>query len=149
MNTRTFLISTITLPLCVSVANAQACCNWRGSGGWGPGGGYHKMYNTASVETLSGVVESVDSFRPMRGMGGGIHIKLKTDKEIVPVHLGPAWYIERLDTKIEKGDKVDVKGSRIEFSSKPAIIAAELKKGEVTLVFRDSAGYPAWSGWRK
>ncbi len=31
--------------------------------------------------------------------------------------------------KLEKGDKIEVKGSRVTFSGKPAMIAAELKKG--------------------
>ena len=86
---------------------------------------------------------------PMKGMNSGVHVILKTDKETISVHLGPEWYVERLDTKIEKGDKVDVKGSRVTFAGKPAIIAAEVKKGENTLVLRDSAGIPAWAGWRR
>jgi DNA helicase TIP49 (TBP-interacting protein) len=122
---------------------------WRGSGGWGMGSQYNRMYNPATVETVSGTVESVDKVTPMKGMHSGIHIAVKTDKESIDIHLGPEWYIERLDTKIEKGDKIEVKGSRVTLSGKPAIIAAELKKGDNTLVLRDSAGIPAWAGWRR
>jgi hypothetical protein len=43
---------------------------------------------------------------------------------------------------------VEVKGSRITFEGKPAIIAAEIKKGEETLKLRDENGFPVWSGWR-
>jgi hypothetical protein len=74
---------------------------------------------------------------------------VKTDKETIPVHLGPAWYIERLDTKLDKGEKVEVKGSRITFNGKPAIIAAEVRKGDSLLMLRGSAGIPVWSGWRR
>jgi len=74
---------------------------------------------------------------------------LKTDKETVSVQLGPEWYVERLDTKIQKGDEIEVKGSRVTISGKPTIIAAEVKKGDSTLVRRDSAGIPAWAGWRR
>ncbi len=122
---------------------------WRGSGGWGMGSHYSRMYNPATVVTVSGAVESVDKITPMKGMHSGIHIVVKTDKESVDVHLGPEWYIERLDTKIEKGDTVEVKGSKITYEGKPAIIAAEVKKGDHTLVLRDSAGIPAWAGWRR
>ncbi len=122
---------------------------WKGSGGWGMGSQYNKMYNPATVETVSGTVEAVKKFTPMKGMYSGIHIMLKTDKESVDVHLGPEWYIERLDTKIEKGDKIEVKGSKVTMMGKPAIIAAEVKKGDSTLVLRDSAGIPAWAGWRR
>jgi hypothetical protein len=74
---------------------------------------------------------------------------LKTDKETLAVHVGPEWYIERQDMKLEKGDKIEVKGSRVTFNDKPAIIAAEIKKGDGVLVLRDSSGIPAWAGWRR
>ncbi len=121
----------------------------RGSGGWGMGSSYQRMYNPATVETVSGVVESVDKITPRKGMYAGVHLVLKTDKETIAVHLGPEWYIERQDVKIEKGDKIDVKGSRITFDGKPAIIAAECKKGDSVLVLRDSTGVPSWAGWRR
>jgi hypothetical protein len=82
-------------------------------------------------------------------MYSGIHLMLKTEKETIAVHLGPEWYIERQDVKLEKGDKIEVKGSRITFDGKPAIIAAECKKGDSVLILRDSTGVPAWAGWRR
>jgi hypothetical protein len=130
-------------------AYAQRGQGGRGSGGWGMGSQYQRMYNPASVETLSGTVESVDKVTPMKGMHYGIHLTLKTDKGTVDVHLGPEWYIERQDAKIEKGDTIEVKGSRVSIAGKPAIIAAEVKKGDSTLVLRDANGIPAWAGWRK
>lgn len=86
---------------------------WRGSGSWGAGGAYQRMYTPATVETVAGQVASIDKVTSMKGMSYGIHVILKTDKESIPVHLGPGWYVERLDTKLEKGDTVEVKGSRI------------------------------------
>jgi len=122
---------------------------WSGSGGWAPGSPYQRLYNPSTVETVTGTVESVDRITPTKGMSYGVHVLLKTGQETIPVHLGPAWYIERLDTKLEKGDKADVKGSRITFNEKPAIIAAEVKKGQNTLVLRDGSGIPVWAGWRR
>jgi hypothetical protein len=122
---------------------------YRGSGGWGMGTSYQRMYNPATVETLTGTVEAVDKVTPMKGMYYGIHLLLKTDKETVSVHLGPGWYIERLDTKIEKGDKIEVKGSRVTMMGKPVIIAAEVKKGDSVLKLRDKNGIPLWSGWKR
>jgi hypothetical protein len=139
----------VSLLFAVSAVLAGPWRGWRGSGGWGMGSQYNRMYNPATVENVSGVVESVDKITPMKGMHSGIHLMVKTDKETISIHLGPEWYIERLDTKIQKGDKIEVKGSRVTFEGKPAIIAAEVKKGESTLVLRDSAGIPAWAGWRR
>lgn len=128
---------------------AQQGMQWRGGGGWGAGGPYNRVYDLKTVETVSGEVVSVDVITPMKGMCYGVHLTLKTQKESISVHLGPGWYIENQDTKIEPKDKVEVKGSRIVFDGKPAIIAAEVKKGEETLRLRDEKGFPFWSGWRK
>ncbi|MGE5237711.1 MAG: DNA-binding protein [Chloroflexota bacterium] len=132
-----------------SLTDAQPMKGWAGSGGWGMGGGYQRTYNPATVETISGEVVKIDKITPAKGMSYGIHLMLKTDKETISVHLGPSWYIERLDTKIEVGDKLEVKGSRVTFSGSPAIIAAEVKKGDSVLTLRDSNGFPAWAGWRR
>jgi len=82
-------------------------------------------------------------------MSQGVHMMLKTDKETISIHLGPSWYIENQDIKIEPKNKVEVKGSRITFEGKPAIIATEVKKGNEMLKLRDEKGFPVWSGWRR
>jgi hypothetical protein len=128
---------------------AQRGPNWRSSGGWGQGSQYSRMYNPKTVETISGEVVSVDQVTPLKGMSHGIHLTVKTDKETLSVHLGPSWYIENQDVKIEPKDKVQITGSRVEFEGKPAIIAAEVKKGDEVLKLRDENGVPAWAGWRK
>ena len=122
---------------------------WKGSGGWGMGSPYQRNFNPSTVETISGTVASVEQTKPMKGMYYGIHIMLKTEKETVEVHLGPGWYVERLDTRIEKGDKIEIKGSRVTMAGKAVIIAAEVKKGDNTLILRDSSGVPAWAGWKR
>ena len=143
------IVIAVSLLMVASIAFAGPWQGWRGSGGWGMGSQYNRMYNPATVETLSGAVEAVDKVTLMKGMNSGIHVVLKTDKETISVHLGPEWYVERLDTKIQQGDTIEVKGSRVTFAGKPAIIAAEVKKGDSVLVLRDNNGVPAWAGWRK
>jgi hypothetical protein len=122
---------------------------WQGSGGWGTGTPYQRLYDPSTVETITGVVESVEKITPRKGMYPAVAITVKTDKEFIPVHLGPEWYIGRLDIKVEKGDKLEIKGSRATLDGKPVIIAAEVKKGENTLILRDNAGIPVWAGWRR
>ncbi|MCX5855513.1 MAG: DNA-binding protein [Deltaproteobacteria bacterium] len=119
----------------------------RGSGGWGMGTPYQGMYNPANLETFSGEVIGLEQTVPMKRMNQGIALVVKTEKETVTVHLGPNWYMERLDAKIAKGDQVEVKGVRTTLAGKPVIIAAEVKKGENVLVLRDASGVPVWSGW--
>ena len=120
-----------------------------GMGGWGMGTTYGRMYNPQTVETISGEVVKVEKITPMKGMSNGIHILVKTDTGETSVHLGPSWYIDKQDTKIAVGDKVVVKGSKVDISGKPAVIAAEVQKDDEVLKLRDDNGYPAWAGWRK
>jgi hypothetical protein len=144
----TVMILGVSTLLLTTDAFAQGF-RWRGAGGWGPGGQYGRLYDTKTVETISGEVTRVQEMTPYRGMGRGVHLMLKTDKETISVHLGPAWYIERQDTKIATGDKIEVNGSRITYEGKPAIIAAEIHKGDEVLMLRDANGIPMWAGWRR
>ena len=151
MNKAITLIATMAL-LCLfagTEALAQPGMMWKGGGGWGVGTSYDRLYNPKTPETIVGEVVSVDKFTPENNMSSGVHFVLKAEAETISVHLGPDWYIENQDVKIEPKDKVEIKGSRITYDGKPAIIAAEVKKGEEVLMLRDASGFPAWSGWRR
>jgi len=137
----------LSVLLMASAAMAGPWKGWRGSGGWGYSNPYNQMYNPAAVETLIGEVASIDKTVPIRRMDYGVALTVKTEKETIAVHLGPGWYIERLDKPFAVGDKVEIKGVRVTFFGKPAIMAAELKKGDKILVLRDSSGIPVWAGW--
>ncbi len=113
--------------------------------GMGPGDPFSRMYNPAAVETLSGTVDSVTQ-TPGKGPSYGVHFTLKTDKETIPVHLGPAWYMDQQGFKPAAGDKVEVTGSRVTYEGKPAIIAGQVKKDGKTLNLRGANGVPAWAG---
>ena len=131
------------------VSTAQRGAMGRGGGDWGPGSPYARLFNPQTVETISGVVESVGKFSPTNGKSDGVHAVVKTNKETITVHLGPAWFIDNQDPQIGPGDKVEIKGSRITFEGKPAIVAAEVTKDGQTLPLRDASGVPVWSGWRR
>ena len=107
------------------------------------------MYDPKTVETIRGEVVRVDTMAFGKGMSYGIHLVVKTDKETIPVHLGPGWYIQNQDVPINPKDDILVKGSRISCDSKPALVAAEVQKGNEILKLRDDNGFPAWSGWRQ
>jgi hypothetical protein len=140
---------TVVAGSATTTALAQRGMNWGGSGGWGPGNAYGRMYDPKTVETLQGEVVSVDVFAPGNGMSSGVHLTLKTPRETVSVHLGPEWYISAQDTKIEPKDSIEIQGSRVTFDGKPAIIAARLRKGPEEIILRDESGFPAWAGWRR
>jgi hypothetical protein len=141
-----FLTSVLVFLSVASFSYAQMGMMWGGSDGWGRGGAYCGMYNTTTIETISGEVINIDKFAPYKGMSQGVRITVKTDKETVSVHLGPLWYLEKQDFKLEAKDKITVKGSVINFNGQKAIMATEVKKGDSTLRLWDDRGYPLWSG---
>lgn len=145
------LLAVISLFRFFSIADsfAQQGMEWKGSGGWGGGTHYGRMYDSKTVTTISGEVVSVDKVTPMKGMCYGVHLMVKTENETVSVHLGPGWFIENQDINIEPKDNIEVRGSRITLEGKDVIIAAEVKKGDEILKLRDENGFPAWSGSRR
>ncbi len=149
MKTPLAIASVVAAILAVSLeANAQ-CCRRGGSGGWGPGGGYGRLYDPKTVETVTGEVTKVEYVTPLKGMSQGVHLLLKTDQGMIHVHLGPAWYVENQDVKIAPKDHVEVKGSRVTIGGTPVVIAAEVRKGDDVLALRDESGVPRWAGWRR
>ena len=116
------------------------CPRWNQSG---------RMYNPKTVETINGKVLSVDSFTSRHRMSHGIHLQVETANETIPVHLGPAWYFDNQEIEIKPNDTVKVTGSRIRFDGEPAIITAQITKGNITVKLRDKNGFPVWSGRRK
>ena len=70
----------------------------------------------------------------MKQMNQGVALVVETEKEAVTVHLGPSWYLKkRLDTKVVKGDQMEIEGVCTTFGGKPVIIAAGVKKGDKVL----------------
>jgi hypothetical protein len=113
----------------------------------GAQGGRGRNYDPATVETLSGEIVELQHAEAQKGKGQGVHLLLRTDSAgTLTVHLGPASYVERQSVKLAPKDHVEVKGSRVTMDGKPVIVAAEVKKGDATLVLRNAQGVPAWSG---
>jgi hypothetical protein len=146
-NTIRALITVCALIVFGTVAAAPR--GWRGSGGWSQDGAYGRLFDPKTMTSITGEITAIDRFAPMRGMGAGIHLTVKTKSETFDVHLGPAWYIESQDIVLERGDSVVISGSRVVMNKKPAIIAVELERDGDVLVLRDSNGFPRWAGWRR
>ena len=72
-------------------------------------------------------------------------------KEILPVYLGPAFYLlgPWQAKHFKLGDKVTVSGSQVTVKGEPLMIATTVKRGNEVLRLRDQEGIPAWIGWKK
>lgn len=141
------IVGAIVFVACSSTAQPRGM--GQGQRGWGPGSAYGRIYDSQAVETISGVIVSIGTFSPDAGSSQGVHLVLKNDKETISVHLGPSWFIDNLEPKLSANDTIEIRGSRVTFDGKPAIIAAEIKKDNETLTLRDASGFPVWRGWRR
>lgn len=111
----------------------------------GKGPGAMRQFDPATIVTVTGTVAG--ALRVDRGMGhSGVHLLVKTAEGEIPVHLGPDFWVDKQTVKFAKGDEIAVKGSKITFEGKPAIIAVTVTKGGSTLVLRDDKGVPVWKG---
>jgi len=120
-----------------------------------PGAGredpYKKIFDSKTIETISGQVIKVDQI-PQPGSGMETRLTVFTDKkEVLPVYLGPAFYIEASDQAKHFiiGDKVTVTGSRVTVGNEPFMIATTVNRGNEVLRLRDKDGTPEWVGWKK
>lgn len=107
-----------------------------------------RVYNPKTVETVQGKVVSVEKTSPPADRGYGVHLTLQVGNAPIEVHLGPARYLAEQPLQIAPNDSITVKGSRVMLDGKPALIAAEVKKGNEVMKLRDANGVPAWSGGR-
>jgi len=103
---------------------------------------YDPATETNVTGTVSEVTEQTD------GRMAGVHLTLAVDSGMINVRLGPKQFLDSKQFTIEKGDRMEVTGSRIEVRGVSTIIAREIKKGDQTLTLRDKTGIPAWSQGR-
>ena len=118
----------------------------RAQGPPGSRGAGRRIYDPRTQETVHGEVVDVERIPSTKGRIGGVHLVVRTDKETIPIHLGPAWYVDKQKVQVERGDHVEVEGSRVAPDGKAVIIARQVKKGGDVLTLRNEAGVPVWAG---
>lgn len=107
------------------------------------------VFDPGTVETLRGEVEAVDRVSSRQGMHYGVHLRLRTADGVVPVHLGPGWFVDNQDHRVTAGDGIEFTGSRVTVDGETAILAQTVRVGDLALTLRDATGRPAWAGWRR
>jgi sporulation protein YlmC with PRC-barrel domain len=111
---------------------------------------YKKLFDPKTIKTISGEVIKIDQV-PEFGFGLQMRLTVFIDKkEILPVYLGPAFYIvgPQQAKHFKLGDKVTVSGSQITVRDEPFMIATTVKRGNEVLRLRDKDGIPGWIGWK-
>ncbi|WP_133248467.1 DNA-binding protein [Flagellimonas aquimarina] len=132
-----------------AVMGAMALYAQKGDGSANKTSNYGKMFNPKTIETFEASVTSILTIYEAQKSTYGIHLEVKNDQGVIPVHLGPSWYIDDQDVIFSIGDTLSITGSRITYEGTPAIIAMEVKINEVVLPLRNQNGIPNWRGWQK
>jgi uncharacterized Zn finger protein len=109
-------------------------------------------YDPSTEITLKGSIEEVKEM-DCANCGPnmkGTHLVVKTaDGKSVEVDLGPARFLSDQKFSFQKGDSVEIVGSKVTMGNTQTVIAREVKKGDQTLTLRDSQGMPRWSMGRR
>jgi hypothetical protein len=116
----------------------------------GTGDPYKKLFDPKTIKTISGEVIKIDQV-PEFGFGLQMRLTVFIDKkEILPIYLGPAFYIVGpwQAKHFKLGDEVTVSGSQVTVSGEPLMIATTVKRGNEVLRLRDKDGIPGWIGWK-
>ncbi len=138
-----FLLSGVILSLMLAAAAwGQSPADRPAKKDWGQ---YYKIFDPTTVETYRGEVVTVDQLIPGGGMSNRAWLALKTDKGMILIIMGPTWYHQEKNFKIEHRDVIEVKGSMISSLEEPIVIAIEVKRGDQVFRLRDDSGYPTWA----
>lgn len=133
---RTGLVAAIAVLLSASIATAQ---------GQGRNRRADHAYDPSSVITLTAIVDEV-STQSGRGGATGTHLILQAEDGPTTVHLGPASFLSEAGLVIDAGDTVTVTGSTTTVDGSQALIAREVRQGDLTVALRNNAGLPEWRG---
>jgi hypothetical protein len=99
-------------------------------------------YDVASEVTVRGEVVEIHESQ-VANDHPGLHLLLRTEDETVEIHACPVRFLKELDFTIEQGDVLTVVGSRPKKAR--AIVAREIRRGQLSLILRDEKGVPNWT----
>jgi hypothetical protein len=142
--------SNLVAVLVVMAAPLAASSQPAGAGagrGCGRGARGARLFDPKTVTTIQGDILEVERV-PRCRRAEGVHLMVSAASEKLGVHLGPSFFVDEQSLKLAKGDRIEVKGSRIVLDGNPVLIAQEIKRGSESMLLRDTNGFPLWAGAR-
>lgn len=103
-------------------------------------------YDFATETKLKGTVEEV---KLVPGPNEGTHVMLKTGSDTILVHIAPPEFLKDFEFPVNKGDQLQVTGSKLTIDGQEEVLAREITKGDNSFTLRDKKGVPVWTAWPK
>lgn len=105
-------------------------------------------YDISKEVTIKGAIDDIQQVDMGKGEMG-VHLMLKTATETIEVRLCPSGVLKDFEVSFEKGQQIEVTGSRVKIDDKDVILAREVVSGNSTVVLRDKSGAPVWTWMKK
>lgn len=103
-----------------------------------------QKYDLTTETKLKGTVDEV---KVVPGPSEGVHLMLKSGTETTLVHVAPEAFLKEMDVTFDKGDQIELLGSKIKVDGQDEVLAREITKNGNQLTLRDKKGMPIWSVW--
>jgi len=105
-------------------------------------------YETGASVDLMVVVADVKEVAQGNPLNG-LHLLVRPESaransETTDVYLAPDDYLKDFDCHFVKGDRIEVKGSKIKYNGGWVVLAREVRSEATTVFLRDEHGVPYW-----
>jgi hypothetical protein len=105
-------------------------------------------YDTATNVNVMMVVTDVKDVAEGSPLNG-LHLivrpeSAKGNSETTDVYLAPDDYLKDFGCHFTKGDRIQVKGSKVKYNGGPVVLASEIRLEATTVYLRDEHGVPYW-----
>lgn len=108
-----------------------------------------KLYTETGARTVKGIITDTYNVKLKDGVEFR-QMDVETEQGTIPVHLGPAWYMDEYSDRFDanKGRSVSVLGSVATVDGKEVLVASEVSNGDGKqhIRLRHPSGIPAWVG---
>jgi len=100
-------------------------------------------YDPATTVEFTGVVTATREV-PRGSPMHGLHLTVENGKESMDIYLGPVEFMKQFDFGFNKGDRIDIVGSKVKVAGAAVVLAREVRRQSQTVYLRDSSGTPYW-----
>jgi hypothetical protein len=106
-------------------------------------------YDASTNVDVMVVVADVKDVPPGSALSG-MHLTVrpesaKGNSETMDVYLAPDDYLKDFGCHFAKGDRIQVKGSKVKYNGGPVVLAREVRLEATTVYLRDEHGVPYWN----